>query len=66
MRHALELMYIDILEFHQHAMRFFSGKGIYSGLLAIMKLIFASMEAIFSVYVERLRNQIQRYSKKPP
>jgi hypothetical protein len=27
MIHALEMMYIDILEFHQHALRFFSGKG---------------------------------------
>lgn len=27
---ALELVYIDILEFHQQAMRFFSGKGMYS------------------------------------
>ncbi|ORY16158.1 C2H2 domain-containing protein [Clohesyomyces aquaticus] len=26
MLHALELMYVDILEFHQHAMRFFTGK----------------------------------------
>jgi hypothetical protein len=24
---ALELMYIDILDFHQHALQFFSGKG---------------------------------------
>jgi hypothetical protein len=23
---ALELMYIDILKFHQHAMKFFTGK----------------------------------------
>lgn len=27
MLEALELMYIDILEFHQHALRFYSGKG---------------------------------------
>ncbi|KAF2736998.1 C2H2 domain-containing protein [Polyplosphaeria fusca] len=26
MLHALELIYIDILDFHQHALRFFSGK----------------------------------------
>jgi hypothetical protein len=26
MLHALELIYIDILEFHQNALRFFKGK----------------------------------------
>ena len=54
---ALELMYIDILEFHQQAMRFFSGKRMcHLNNLDSTRSYSTSLDTIFQIHVERLWN----------
>jgi hypothetical protein len=64
MLQALELMYIDILDFHQDALRFFSGKRKRPSPCAEYALTSLSMEEIHSVNLEGLWDQVQWHSEE--
>ncbi|KAF2261162.1 C2H2 domain-containing protein [Lojkania enalia] len=55
MLNALELMYIDILEFHRHALRFFSGK--------LWKKFFRSMWKDFGTKFNGILSNLRRHKE---
>lgn len=62
---ALESMYIDILEFHQQAIRFFSGSSMSKQISVLTRvgLTVHRMAEVLSRHVERLRDQVRWHQK---